>query len=83
MTHNNTTTTYSTSVTTPVGDSYIISALGVGNGGVVWSNITQRYVYTNSSDRLSGASIDSSAAGTVNVSATGNTYGVLTTLVFS
>jgi len=79
--HNNTTTTYTTNISVNAGD-YVISALGVGNGVANWTNTTERYSYTKSSDYLEGASTTAATTGTLSVSSTGSTYGVLTTVAF-
>lgn len=79
--HNNTTTTYTTNISVNAGD-YVISALGVGNGVANWTNTTERYTYTKSADYLEGASTTASTTGTLSISATGSTYGVLTTVAF-
>jgi len=79
--HNNTTTTYTTNISVNAGD-YVISALGVGNGVANWTNTTERYTYTKSNDYLEGASTTALTTGTLSISATGSTYGVLTTVAF-
>ena len=80
--HDNGTTTYSTPVSANVGD-YIVSSLGVGFGVANWTNTTERYSYTHNNDYLEGAMIQSTTSGTRTISATGSSYGVLSTIVIS
>ena len=79
--HNNSGTTYTTNISVNSGD-YVISALGVGNGVANWTNSTERYTYTKFNDYLEGASTTAVSTGTLSVSSTGSTYGVLTTVAF-
>ena len=81
--HNNTTTTYSTNVTVPSGNSYVVSAFGTGTSTPAWTNTTQRYSYVHLNDRHEGASALFTSSGLLNISVTGSTYGVLTSVVFS
>jgi hypothetical protein len=81
--HFNTTTTYSTSVVVPNSNSYVVSTFATGTSTPAWTNTTQRYSYIHINDRHEGASVLATSPGSLNLSVSGNTYGVLTSVVFS